>query len=151
MIDWSQALYIAVLAVAIMAGRPPFGLACVMLGDLAATIALADNPTLIAMADVVAAALLIGGNRREKIVSVLFAVMVFWEAIAPRLHIPNALIYTATDVLAFAQCGVIGGADRGVGRLYRSIRGRFANSGDRLAAGYNPGVGVARNPETHGR
>ena len=149
--DWSQALYIAVLAIAIMAGRPSIALSLVMLADLSATMALAGNPELVAQADIAAAALLIGGNRREQIVSCLFAVMVFFEVIAYRLIVPNGLIYTATDVLAFVQCGVVGGADRGMGRLYRSIRGRFANPDHSLASGNNPGVIMARNPETHGR
>ena len=149
--DWSQWLYGIALGLALMAGRPPVGLAIVMVLDLWGTIALAKAPGLVAYVDIGAAALLIGGNQREKIVSCLFAVMVFWETIASRLMMPNALIYTATDVLAFVQCGVIGGADRGVGRLYRSIRGRLAYPVDIVASGCDPGIAMARNPETHGR
>ena len=151
--DWSQWLYLSVLAVALWAGRPGVDLTAIMTGNVIATILLAADPQAVAIVDLVSGAVLIWGNPRAQIVAILFAGMVAVEVITSRLHIEKAVIYTGTDALAYVQCGVIGGADRGIRRLYRSIRGRWIDRAYRHRAQALAGhhSGVARVSEANGR
>ena len=146
-----QAFYIAALTVALSTGRPGFSIVAAMTFDLLASVLFASDPVSVAVADLVAAVILIGHGRRANIIALIFVAMVLLEVIASRLHVENAIIYTVTDVLAFVQCGVIGGADRGVGRICRAIRRRGVAAGYSVAGGRYTRFGLARHIKTHSR
>ena len=100
--------------------------------------------------DIMSFALLIGGGWRSNAVAALFVTMAAIEVIAHRLQLNNAAIYTITDAAAYLQCGVISGADRGMGRINRAVRGRGLGGSYSVAGGRNPGFGLACNSQANG-
>lgn len=149
--DWSQYLYIGILGAAITWGLPRPQLVAVMLFNLAGTLLFHGDTFDQALIDLVSATALLGRRRMENTVAVLFVAMAMWEVIAYRLQVSYAIISTGTDVLAYVQCGVVSGADRGMGRVLRAIRGRWIDryrSGV-VAGGDKTGFDVAGNSQTH--
>lgn len=145
---------LAALVAALAIGRPSPFVWIVALGNFAVSRVLDFDPEYVAVADLAAAAVLATfGRPREVGVSIIFVAMASLEIIAHRLQAQTALIYTGTEVLAFLQAGVIGGADRGMGRFIRSIRGRGANRAYRPVAPKMAGSSgrLAQYSETHGR
>lgn len=150
---YATAILIALLC-ALVVGKPSLFVWPIMLGNFAASRLLEIDPTQVAIVDLAAAAGLASfGGRREATVAVIFVAMASLELIAHRLNVQTALIYIGTELMAFLQCGVIGGSDRGLGRLYRSIRGRWANRAYRPAAQFVARLSgrLARIVETDGR
>ena len=93
---------------------------------LAASAAIGQQFELIAAVDLLSAVLLIGGGHREIAVAVLFLCMAGATTIASRLHLPPWAVSSGLEFMTALQCGVIGGADRGMGYLGRSVCGYWA-------------------------
>ena len=148
--DWTQQTFGLVLLASLIIGRAPWPVAAIMGLNFAGTVALAEAPEVVMCIDLMCFALLIGGAVRANTVAALFVTMAIFETIAHRLHLNNASIYTITDLIGYLQCGAIGGADRGMGRIYRAIRGHSAGLGDFVEGGRNPGLGLARNSQANG-
>ena len=138
----------ALILLAIWAGRPPLHVAIIMVGNLAASAAIGPRFELIAALDLLCAALLIGGGPREIAVAVLFLGMAGGETIASRLQFPPWAVSSGLEAMTALQCGVIGGADRGMGRLARSVRGYWAGALPAVFSRQSDNV-VARDPETY--
>ena len=102
--------------------------AIIMAANLAASAAIGQQFELIAAVDILSAVLLIGGGHREIAVAVLFLCMAGMTTIASRLHFPPGSVSSGLEVMTALQCGVIGGADRGMGRLAGSVRGYWAGT-----------------------
>jgi hypothetical protein len=133
--DWSQALYISALALAIWTGKPGRLICGVMLANLAVTATMWRDPLTVGLFDLVCAVLLIGKDKRANIVAGCFALMQpvyvaswFWQ-------FPLPATYAIVDLLAFVQLAAIGRWDRGLGIGLRAAR-RFAGgrAGDPYSA-----------------
>ena len=116
MTDW-QTVLAGTLIIATVIGNPGVRLVVVMWANLALTMALADNLQAVAVADVVCAAVLLTGPRREKVVALLFAAMVPVYGIGHLIGAADASTYAVIDVIAFAQLAIVGGVDRGIRNL----------------------------------
>ena len=121
-----QASFAALILLAVWAGRPPMHVAIIMVANLAASAAIGQQFELIAAVDLLSAVLLIGGGQREIAVAVLFLCMAGATTIASRLHLPPWAVSSGLEFMTALQCGVIGGADRGMGYLARAVRGYWA-------------------------
>jgi hypothetical protein len=128
--DWSQLVFTALLLLAIRTGRPKPIVTFAMVGNLAATMLLSLDPLDVAVADLVAVILLVGASARANIVAALFVAMMPVYIMGAALGLQPWVIYTAVDVLAIMQCGVLGGWDRWIWRM-----GHRRGSGDRRRAG----------------
>ena len=144
--DWSQALYIGLLASALIVGKPGWQITGVMLFDLAGTMAFSADPIKVAVVDLSAMAWLFGERRLPAtIIAALFGAMVAVEGLAGIFKLQNAATYTIVDLLAYGQLGVIGGAGRGMGRFVRSIARCRRRHGIAMAFRDHPGGGLARD------
>ena len=143
-----QASFAVLILLAIWAGRPPLHVAIIMVANLAASAAIGPQFEMIAAIDLLSAVLLIGGGQREIAVAVLFLCMAGTTTIASRLHFPPWAVSSGLEVMTALQCGVIGGADRGLGRLVRSVRGHWAGNLP-AALSRKSGIVVARNTQSH--
>ena len=150
-VDWTQALYIGLLAIALILGKPGWQIAGAMVVDLAGTMAFAPDPIKVAVVDLSVAAWLFGeGQRRATILAGLFITMVTVEGFAVVFKLQNAATYTIVDLLAYVQLGVIGGADRGMGRIVRAGSRRLRGLRLALAFRGQPGIGLARDQAQDG-
>jgi hypothetical protein len=122
--DWSQWLYLGLLALAFSTGRPRRVIVGAMTFNLVATVLLAHDPVSVVVADLLTAGLLIGEGRRANIVALFFVAMQPVYVAGHYLGLNYSVIYALIDVLAYAQLCVIGGWDVGLRRLYRSRSGR---------------------------
>jgi hypothetical protein len=120
--DWSQALYIGALALAIWTGKPGRLICGVMLANLAVTMTMWREPLTVGLFDLVCAVILIGNDKRANIVAGCFALMQpvyvaswFWQ-------FPLPATYAIVDLLAFVQLAAIGRWDRGMGAGLRFAR-----------------------------
>jgi hypothetical protein len=153
--DWSQALYIGALALAIWTGKPGRLICGVMLANLAVTMTMWREPLTVGLFDLVCAVILIGKDRRANIVAGCFALMQpvyvaswFWQ-------FPLPATYAIVDLLAFVQLAAIGRWDRGMGIGLRAAR-RLASGRGRdpvysLAVRGNPYDDLARDRQAIGR
>lgn len=144
---WTQGLYLILLIAALWHGKAGPRLTLAMLGNVAATMALASDPVTVGVADTVAAAVLIGGNAKARIVATLFSVMLPVYVSAHVFSWSSATTYAIIDLLAFVQLGVICGASGGIRRgLWRG----FGAGNPRGAASGRPALLAAfrGNPET---
>jgi hypothetical protein len=123
--DWSQIVYAVILASAIYTGRPAPIIIFAMTGNFLGTMLLAQEPLDVAIVDLVAVILLAGSSRRGNVVAALYVAMIPIYLAGPALGLPPWVVYTAVDVLAILQCGVIGGWDQGLGRIGGG--GRYRN------------------------
>ena len=141
-----QAIYISALAVALWCGNPSMRVFFVMACNLIASAAFSNDPMMVALADLVCAAMLINAGLRAHIVAGLFATMVAVEVIGSVAAWQNSTTYAITDLIAYLQLGIIGHVDGGLSRINRAIRNRgvrrvdFYNS---VASGRHSGVSVA--------
>lgn len=143
---WTQALYIVLLGLALCASwrqRWPALIAAVMVGNLVVTMALASDPIAVGVADAVSAAILLIGNARAWAVAMLFSVMIVVYVSATWLLWPNAATYAIIDLIAYLQLGIVGGMDRGIGRICRSAARRWRGIADPAPQGGHAAFGVA--------
>lgn len=149
---WTQALYIGLLCIALWSSwyhRAPPLAGLVMIGNLAATLALAADPVMVGLADAVCASILLYGNLRAKVVAMLFSVMCLIYVSAWAFSWPAATTYTIIDLIAYVQLGVIGGVDRGLGRACRAFARRGNDARGAAPDGRDPACDVARLSEPH--
>jgi hypothetical protein len=97
----------------------------------------------VGVADLVCAAFLIGISTRAYVVSGLFALMVPIYVAATYFQWTTGTTYTIIDLIAYAQCGVLGRVDGGLGYLRSVIGGRFNSPVPRYLEG-------GRRPPFHG-
>ena len=110
-----QMIFVCLLALSFAAGRPKPVVWFAMLGNLAATMTLAQSPVTVGVADAVAATLLLTfGGKREAIIAALFAVMMPLYVAGQWLGWSDWATYAIVDALAYAQCIVIGSANGGI-------------------------------------
>ena len=136
--DWSQIIFTTALFGALIYGGPHWRIWMAMICNFLATMTLADTPTTVAIADLAAAAFLLGAGHRAHIVAFLFAVMVpiYWAAtVFPQW--PSSATYAIIDAIAYVQLGVIGYGGggltiirRNLGLRYGAILGPMAFRGD---------------------
>lgn len=148
--DWSQEAYLASLGLALIIGRPAPVVVLAMVGNLLATMILTQSLVAVAVADLAAAAVLLGGGERAVAVAALFAVMVPVYFAAYLAGWPAATTYAIVDALAYLQCGIIAHVDHGMGRLARGVGGFFGARRVSMAARGNAREGVAA-PERQGK
>jgi len=128
---------------AIAYGRPPRLIIAVMAGNFAATWYLAADPLAVGVADAASAAVLLWSpNVRNRVIATLFSVMVPFYVSGAAMSLQPSTTYAIIDCIALLQLGVIGGIDRGIGRIRSRLRGR-RNHANSLENGHNPGVSVA--------
>jgi hypothetical protein len=153
--DWSQALYIGALALAIWTGKPGRLVCCVMVANLAVTMTFWREPLTVGLFDIVCAVILIGRDRRQNIVAGCFALMQPVYVAAWFFHWPSPATYAIVDILSFVQLAAIGRWDRGIGATLRFANrftaGRLRNPGLPLAQGRNPYDDLARGRAANGR
>jgi len=143
---WTQALYIGLLCVALACSwRQPWSalIAAVMVGNLVATMTLAPDPIAVGIADAVSAAILLLGNTRARTVAMLFSVMIPVYVSADWLLWPNYATYAIIDLIAYLQLGIVGGLDRGIGRICRAAARRWRGLADPASQGGHAAFGVA--------
>jgi len=125
---WTQAAYVLLLLGAFKAGRPDRRIVAVMLLNLAFTYVLAGaaHITAVAAVDLASAALLIGRSARSNIVAMLFAIMPPLYVASKYGGFSDASTYAIVDIIAYAQCAVIGRFDAGIRNFYRDARDRLS-------------------------
>lgn len=122
--DWSQWLFVSALALATYTGRPSLNIALPMWGNFIATFFLASTVAHVAVADVVAASILVFGSRRAAVIALLFVLMTPVYAMAHFYQWPNAATYAIIDVLAYLQLAIMGRWGDGMAILGRLGVGR---------------------------
>jgi hypothetical protein len=140
---WAIIFY-AFFVASVIYGGPHWRIFVVMIANFAASMALKDYPTAIAVADLAAAAFLLGAGQKAHIVAFLFACMVpiYWAStVFPQW--PNSLTYVIIEFIAYFQLGVISYGGGGIAfiRRHRVLR-RGAILGP-VAFGGHANVGVA--------
>lgn len=117
-----QILFLALLIAASKTGRPSISILIAMWGNFIATFFLNDDLRIVAMFDVMAAALLTMRGRREAFIATLFVAMVPIYLFAHHLEWAPYAVYAAIDVLAYIQIAAMGKWDDGLGNIYRDWR-----------------------------
>lgn len=128
--DWSQVLYAGLLALALIAGRPPLIIAAALVFDFAATMTLAADPVSVAIVDLIAILMLIGRGARANIIAGLFVIMQPLYIAAHNQWLSHAAAYSIVDLIAYVQLGVAGGMDRGILTYTRNLLRLFTGSSD---------------------
>ncbi len=156
---WTQLAYLACLCAAILAGRPRLLVVAVMAGNFVLTAFLAESPLDVALADIAAAVILIGPDKRQNIVAAIYCLMVPVYVIADAFSLSRAITFTIIDCMALVQLAVIGHVDGGLRRIatafrtfvsgrHYPVRGPVA-SRDYASGGHR--VSVRSEKVTHGR
>lgn len=114
-----QIIIMGMLVTATWTGRPGYLLTLAMFGNVIATMAFAGNLSAVAVADVLAAAILVFQGRREVMIAILFLVMLPIYLGVHLLSLPNPIAYVAVDALAYMQIAIMGRWDDGLDRLVR--------------------------------
>jgi len=130
-----QVIIVCLMAAAFFGGRPPLRVMAVMVCNLLFSMHYGDSFLWVGIADVVSAALLLGASMRANIVAGLFAAMVPVYVAATYFGWNVGTTYTIIDLLAYAQLGVIGNVDGGVGYIRRFVARRRGGSPVRYLAG----------------
>jgi hypothetical protein len=151
MMDWSQALYIGLLALALLYGRPQAVVWVAIIGDLAGTMLLADDYRAVAVIDIIAASLLVGRHWRQNVVAAIFLLMQPVYAVAQMFDFPHWITYGCVDAMAYCQLGVIGGVDRGMGRSLRVAHRLLHHRSASVAASRGIADRLARDQTPDGR
>lgn len=118
--DWSQWLFVSALALATYTGRPSLNISLPMWGNFIATFFLASTVAHVAVADIIAASILVFGSRRAAVIALLFVLMLPVYALADFYQWPNAATYAIIDLLAYLQLAIMGRWGDGM-----AILGRF--------------------------
>jgi len=138
-----RAILITGFAIAVYTGRPPRLIIAVMVSNFGATWYLAADPLAVGVADAASAAVLLWSpNVRNRVIATLFSVMVPFYVSGAAMSLQPSTTYAIIDCIALLQLGVIGGIDRGIGRIRSRLRG-WRNHANSLENGHNPGVSVA--------
>jgi hypothetical protein len=129
--DWSQQIIAVLIVSAGLTGRQ-WGIVAVFTANFLATMELARNPIDVAIADALAASVILFFWQREqisraKVVAAIYATMIPIYPALTWAGFPSHTIYAIVDALAIAQLIVMGRWDVGIGRALRSIRGRLAD------------------------
>ena len=132
-----QAMLVISFALAVFTGRPKHLLISVMALNFLITAHYRDDLFAVAVADIVAASILVGEGRREDITAYLFLMMPIIYGAGYYLGLKLETIYALVEVLAYIQIFTIGGWGVGLHRLYRSAR---RNAGGRPRRSVNPAI-----------
>lgn len=124
--DWSQQILAVGIVAAGLTGRL-WLVIFVVAGNFLATMELAANPINVAIADSIAASILLFLGKRGQIVAAIYALMIPIYPLLAAIGFPHSAIYGIIDVLAFAQLLVAGRWDNGIGRALRAIHRGFAD------------------------
>ena len=130
-----QIIIAAMLVTSIACGRPHWRVAAVMVCNIAFSMRFGSDYLLVGVADLVCAALLIGISTRAYIVAGLFALMVPVYVAATYYQWTTGTTYAIIDLIAYAQFGVLGRVDGGVGYVRGVIDRRWDSSVPRYLAG----------------
>lgn len=125
MTDWQTILAVGIVAAG-LTGRQ-WLVVLVVAGNFIATMELAGNPINVAIADSIAATILLFTGRRGQIVAAIYAVMIPLYPILSASGFANSTIYAIIDGLAIAQLVVAGRWDVGIGRALRLVHRGYAD------------------------
>lgn len=124
--DWSQEILAVGIVTAGLTGRY-WLIVGIITANFLATMELADNPINVAIADSIAAAILLFAGKRGQIVAAIYAVMIPLYPILSASGFANSTIYAIIDGLAIAQLVVAGRWDVGIGRALRLVHRGYAD------------------------
>ena len=140
MLDWSQWLYLGLLASALLVGRPRALVAFAMVGNFAGTVAFAGDVIAVGICDAISIAMLLAAGRMGMILAALFVAMTPVYLISYMLDLPPHATYAIVDLIAYLQLAVICGLGGGTSRrirlsLRRGSRGLVSMAQGRSAYG----------------
>jgi hypothetical protein len=115
-VDWSQWLYLALLAVATIPGRHHPDLIAILVVDLMFTLAWGEFPLLVGAFDLFCAWALWSAGPRGRVVGGIFVIMQPVYVAGWLFNVPDATTYAIIDVLAYLQLVVLSNADRFLGK-----------------------------------
>jgi hypothetical protein len=122
-----------------------------MVLDLTCTMALSDSVLAVAAVDIVAATILIGGNKRANVAAALFVAMQPVYIAGYYLGLRDGTVYVLIDLIAYAQCAVLGGWDVGIRRLFRALRRWVHPSPNTAKVWGNAQVNLGRSTQVFSR
>jgi hypothetical protein len=140
MLDWSQWLYVVLLASALLVGRPRALVAIAMVGNFAGTVAFSGDFIAVGICDAASIAILMAAGRMGMILAALFVLMIPAYLAGYAFALPPHATYAIVDLIAFLQLAVICGLGGGT---YRRIRLG-------IRRGFGGGVSMAQGGSAYG-